>query len=284
MQTQNYLMLLVTLSLMACNAINIFDGGDNGEPTEQNQTSGLLLSVRITGGLAGVNQELQVEENGTSSFDDSFLGDKRFTIELSESELADLDTLMLRNDFFLLEDEYIDPNVADAFLYEITYGGDDSVKTVLTDNFAAPTNLKSIVSGVNALAQKTRNNGLELTLQLSQSEIGSGETIDLTLTVENTTVQALLLNFSDGQIFDFTASRSNSTGQQKVFWNWAHDQAFTAALWEMQLEPGGTKSYEVTWNGRDNSGVQLSGELFMRADLVSLPGGRTEPQTLTIKE
>ncbi len=276
--------LLTFTALSSCNAIDIFSSGD-AETAGTARDDSTFLFVQITGGIAGVSQLFVVTESGAAVFEDSFGPGISWTKQLSAAEVQGIKTSMKENRFFDLENNYIDRQVADAFIYSINFQQGGLNHTVTTDNFGAPGNLQTIVSEVRSLIDLTRENGLEISLQLSKSEIASGKSVDMTLFVKNTTNLPLALRFNDGQIFDFRAfSTMTASPQDFIIWNWAHDQFFTQALWQLELTPGETKSYTVSWDGKGNDGTSQIGTFHIAASLVSRPGGSPAQQTLTIRE
>ncbi|NIR47315.1 hypothetical protein GWO43_02420 [candidate division KSB1 bacterium] len=274
------LLLNFALTLCACDMPSILDDGSQQE--SRSQEAPILLSVEITGGIAGVNQQLRVDIQGKAVFNDQSIQRKSWTNQLSDSELDSLVNLFLINDYFQLEDRYFDPQVADAFHYAISFTHDEKTKVVQTDNFGAPENLKRIVEGIHALIDEVRNTGLELRLELSGDELLLGDTVDLTLFVTNSRTTPVTLHFSSGQSFDFYA-RVASADRGAIVWNWAHDKAFIQVLRNVDLEAAETRSYQVTWDGRDNRGRFITGEVFAGAELVSVPGGSPAEKRLTIK-
>ncbi|MFQ5866056.1 MAG: BsuPI-related putative proteinase inhibitor [bacterium] len=279
--------LLITVCFFACDFPAILNGDNQPLNSNQNKIAENLLFVEITGGIAGVNQRLVVDEFGLAIFVDSFYPGAKWVAQLSPAELDSLITLFLDNNFFQLNEEYLDEQVADAFFYAISFKHNNMTKTVRTDYFGAPDNLKSIVDGVLQLKNRIIENGLDLKLELSRQDMTPGDQVDLKLIVSNVSDEPLTLHFSSGQIFDFYAVfgvNNNATGDKdSLIWNWAHDKVFTESVWDFVLEAGETQYYQVTWDGRDNSGNLVSGELTMGAELVSVPGGRPEETILNIK-
>jgi len=277
--------LLVLISLMAlwasaCDLPAILSGEDQPANTDRNNfSSDNLLIVDINGGIAGVSQRLAVAENGRASFVDYSRANAKWVVELSGTELNGLVELMLDNNFFGLNDQYIDPQVADAFLYTITFTNNNQNKTVVTDYFGAPDNLKRIVDGVQALVSRVTQNGLEFKLEVSRAQNASAGKVDLKLTATNITDQTLTLRFPTGQIFEFYAyqpvleTRLGFGVGDSLVWNWAHDKAFIQVITTLPLPAGESLSYQVTWDGRDNSGNPISGQVAIGAELLSVPGG-----------
>lgn len=276
--------LFITSYFLACDFPSIFSG-NNQLSGHENLTQD-LLSVEITGGIAGVNQRLVVDESGVAYFVDSFYPGAKWVVRLSPDELNGLISLFVSNNFFQLNTEYISGRVADAFFYIISFNLGNVTKTVTTDYFGAPENLKRIVDGLLQLKTRITNNGLDLKLELSQHEIVVGDKVDLKLLVTNSTDRPLTLHFSSGQIFDFYALIDvyypNPIDNDSLVWNWAHDKVFAAVLQDVMLEAGETRSYQVAWDGRDNSGNLVQGDFNIAAELVSIPGGRPVNQKLTI--
>ncbi|MFQ5751530.1 MAG: BsuPI-related putative proteinase inhibitor [bacterium] len=280
--------IFITFFFVACDFPAILSGDNQSSNSDQEARTENLLFVEITGGIAGINQRLIVDESGQALFVDSFHPGAKWVVQLSSSELNNLISLILENHFFQLNSDYVDGQVADAFFYAISFNYDDKTKTVTTDYFAAPANLKRIVDGVLALKTRITDNGLDLKLELSQSEIVMGDKVELKLVVTNSLAKPLSLHFSSGQIFDFFAfieiSNHTATGSDSLIWNWAHDKLFTENVWDLILAAGESRSYQVTWDGRDLGGKFVSGEITIGAELVSVPGGCAEQQKLLIRK
>lgn len=277
------LICTIVLSFVACDLPVILSGDNQSTQDRQNKTelADTLLSVEITGGFAGVNQNLVVDESGLAIFEDSFHPGAEWVIQLSSAELDSLTQLMLENNFFQLKGEFFDVMVADAFNYAIHFRYSDQINTVKTDYFGAPEGLQRIIDGIVDLKDKFTQPGLDLKLELSKQRINTGEEVELTLLVTNTSAKPLTLHFTSGQIFDFYA-KLKDTDSDIVTWNWSHDKVFTQILWDLILESGETKIYQVTWNGSDNSGNFAVGEYIIGAELLSIPGGSPEQKLLHI--
>jgi len=282
-----FLLILSTIALFGCDFPNILSGSDDSrDPNgDENATADTLLYVHITGGFAGVNQTLLVRESGMASFTDSFRGGAEWRTQLSSNEIKDIKKLILTNGFLLLEEEqYSDPQVADAFFYDIqAFGGDESHR-VLTDNFGAPDNLKNVVEGILELIESITERGLNLELMLGASEIEQGDTVELILRATNESSGTITLRFNSGQIFDFCAFRHTPGVMDSLIWNWAHDQIFTQQLQEIELAAGESRSYKVEWGGRNNEGELVTGDFSISGKLMSLPGGATQRKFLQIVE
>jgi hypothetical protein len=152
--------LLILVSLVyACHSPNSFDS--NGDPIPGSESDTLLV-VKITGGIAGVNGRVVIQQSGLSVSTDLFQSGAMSRVHLAAKEIEDLNSLMLDNDFFQLEDRYVNKEVADAFFYEISFTAGKRNKTVITDYFGAPDDLQKIVDGLNVLINRILDNGLSV--------------------------------------------------------------------------------------------------------------------------
>ncbi len=267
---------IFVLFSVACDFASPFGGDEPANTSQEEFEPGtIFLNVDITGGFAGVQQNLQVDESGTAFFKNSLRPGANWKIQLTSAQLEDITKLMAENDFFGLNDSYIDTRAADAFIYAISYREDDQNKTVHTDGISVPENVTRIIQGILELVSKVTGHGLQFDLQLNQSQIKLDENVEMTLLVTNVSDQPIRLRFDSGQVFDFLAVKEPTVGDgpEFVVWNWAHDRAFTLQILAFSIQPGETKSYQVTWNGRGNNGDAVNGRFAIRAVLVSIPGG-----------
>ncbi|MCH8021243.1 hypothetical protein IH785_15450 [candidate division KSB1 bacterium] len=270
-------MTLFVLFFVACDFPSPFSGDDQKADTPQEalEPGTIFFNVDISGGFAGVRQNLQVDESGNVFFKDSLRPGANWKILLAPAQLEDIKKLMTENDFFGLNDSYIDTRTADAFIYAISYRENDQSKTVHTDGISVPENVTRIIQGILELVSKVTGYGLQFDLQLNQSQIKPDEDVEMTLLITNVSDQPIRLRFDSGQVFDFLAVKEPVVGDgpESVVWNWAHDKAFTLQILAFSIQPGETKSYQVTWDGRDNNGDAVNGRFAIRAVLVSIPGG-----------
>lgn len=251
--------------------------GSNGDP---------VITMLVTGGIAGVNQQLVVDSNGFISFADGLLDSPRYTNYLTAAEYADLQAKFLNNDFFRLRESYTAADVADAFYYDLTFRSHGLSHRVVTDYLSAPSNLREIIDALNAIIDKLTRAGLQLTITSSTTTLRHGQTVKLSLAVKNLAAGPLTLHFRSGRIFDFFAAAQSSLApyQPAKVWSWAHDKAFSLALEQITLAAGETRSYDVEWDGRDNAGQLLKGDFVVGAELASVPGGSTRLLPLRITE
>lgn len=99
-----------------------------------------LVDYHVTGGFIGIDEHLVVRASGEAvlTSDRSPSG----TRDLSDDELAALNRVLEASDFANIPADTIDPNVADAFVYQVTYQG----RTVVTsDGYLTPPELQEII-------------------------------------------------------------------------------------------------------------------------------------------
>ena len=267
---------IFVLFSIACDFASPFGGDEQANTSQEEVEQGtVFLNVDITGGFAGVRQNLQLDESGNVFFKDSLRPGANWKIQLTPAQLEDINKLMAENGFFGLNDSYIDTRAADAFIYAISYRKNDQSKTVLTDGISVPENVTRIIQGIVELVSKVTGYGLLFELRLNPSQIKTDENVEMTLLVTNGTDQPIRLRFMSGQVFDFLAVKEPVVGDgpELLVWNWAHGKAFTLQIWTLDIQPGEAKSYQVTWDGRDNNNDALTGRFAIRAVLVSIPGG-----------
>ena len=267
---------IFVLFSVACDFASPFGADEPADTSlEEVEPGTIFLNVDITGGFAGVQQNLHVDESGNAFFKDSLRPGANWKVQLAPAQLEDIKKVMTENNFFGLNDSYIDTRAADAFIYAISYRENDQNKTVHTDGISVPENVTRIIQGILELVSTVTGFGLQFDLQLNQSQIKPDENVEMTLLVTNVSDQPIRLRFDSGQVFDFLAVKEPVVGDGPEFlvWNWAYDKAFTQQIWTLEIPPGETKSYQVIWDGRDNNGDAVNGRFAIRAVLVSIPGG-----------
>ncbi|MFQ5641238.1 MAG: BsuPI-related putative proteinase inhibitor [bacterium] len=248
-----------------------------------------VIRLNITGGIAGINQELIVRQNGFIEFQNNFPFGGSYTDALTSEEFASLHSLFLDNNFTRLNERYVTENTADFIYYEITFIQDDLSKTVFADHSAAPLGLKTIIEHLKAIIQNITQDGLQFRLEVSKDSLRVGEPAVLKLIVKNISGQNIALHFQDGQRFNFfaqgilTASPDSRIALQKL-WNWDQDKVFDQATHTIDLPAGNALEFVANWDGADNNGSVLSGNIWVGGELVSTPGGTTPMIRVVINE
>lgn len=123
---------------------------------------------------------------------------------------------------------------------------------------------------------------LEVTLSTGKTEYQFGDDIKMTLTVRNISDEPVVLNFSDGQIYDFAIREL--PGENEV-WQWSSRRAFTQAAWSIVLAPEDRITYSEVWNqlGKDLSQAK-PGLYQIEANQLSEPELSAEPVQIRILE
>jgi len=281
------LLLSISLTVASCDFPSILseDSRNTETSTRQDSVADTLLAVQITGGIAGVLQNLLVDESGLAVFTDNQQVNRQWTVQLSNAEVQELVDLFIENGFFSYRGAYTDPQVADAFFYRILLVHNNQRNSVVTDHFGDPEPLKRIVDGVIVLQNRIIENGLSLKLDVKPLA-NEANKFDLTLTVTNISKEKIDLRFSSSQVFDYYVRREAVEGSFNrsggFLWNWSSDKVFAAVLSNISLQAGESQSYQVTWGGRDNAGNVLTGEVFLGATLKSVPGGSAQEQSVKL--
>ena len=270
------------LLFSACDSVNIFGPEDTSEYQTLPQNKVEFLTVFITGGFAGVSQELHVFSDGRISLITN-QGYSEKNIQLTDEQVLDIAKVFEKNNFFALSSSYKNVDVRDAFLYQITFSSGERDATLTTNGFDIPENLENILEEIHALIEKIYRYGLGLSLSVDKTTVQKDETIQLTFTVKNITQNPVELLFNTSQIFDFHASSSPNWNPGNIVWNWSHSKDFAQVINHSTLEAQKSRTFKTTWDCRDNHGVRLAGTYFLTGALVSIPGGKSEAVRLTIE-
>jgi hypothetical protein len=228
--------------------------------------------MHVTGGFSGVNEQLLIDANRFVRFSDQ--GGQIETV-LSAEEHSRLIALFIEKDFLHLNSSYIDARIADAFHFRLVFRYSGSDKEVATDYFAAPAELKTLVDNLRGLIDDLRRQSLTLEIKTSAETLRHGEKLTLTLTATNHNDSPVTLQ-TGGQKFDFFVLPGGAvtapTRSSSVLWNWAYDKAFIAIVETITFRPGESRMYTVEWDGRNNNGDLLEGEVWLGARFVARPG------------
>ncbi len=102
----------------------------------------------------------------------------------------------------------------------------------------------------------------------------SGDGVTLVLQVTNTSSSPVELEFSTGQSYDFVVSRD-----EREFWRWSADRAFTQALRSEVVSPGETLRYQEVWPNP----AELRGEFTVTGTLTARNYPLTQTATLDLE-
>lgn len=264
------------LGLFACDSIDIFDSNQeeqvNALPPDRE-----FLRVHKTGGFAGVDEMLSIYGNGQAVLQQSFGYAEKRTV-LSPPEVYRIQQSFSRNHFMQLQDSYFDPQVKDAFNYEIYYFDGKKEKTVTTNGFSIPSDLENVLSEIQRIEQVILKDGLEFVLVVERTKLSAQEPVSLLLKVTNTSEKTIILKCNSAQSYDFLATSNTKRFTDAVVWQWSATRVFAQVLTQFALAPNETRTFSAVWSGADRP----TGTLFFYGKLLSWPGGVTRPVMIEI--
>ena len=281
--------LILLFALTACEHPGIFSSENLDAPArwDENFQQNVIIDMNITGGFAGVNERLQIADNGVVVYrrDPRFGGIYRDL--LTADRLANLKALFYENDFFSLKPAYVSDWV-DVFYYDIRYQEGKLQHRVSADVQAAPGGLREIIEVLNEVIGQVSSK-LDFSLRVIPPDtLRPGQSAELIFEVRNTSRESLTLRFRSGQKYDFyavppTTANAIEQAMSQPLWNWANGLLFTQALENKTLGPNDAMSFSVQWDGTDNSGNRLIGEVWLTAELTSFPGGIARPMRIIVQ-
>jgi hypothetical protein len=86
---------------------------------------------------------------------------------------------------------------------------------------------------------------LRLSLATGKAAYRAGEPVEMTLSVTNTSGQAVELHFDTSQRYDFAI---HDAAEREV-WNWAQEQIFAQVLGREEIAPGATRVFKEKFLG-----------------------------------
>lgn len=102
------------------------------------------------------------------------------------------------------------------------------------------------------------------------------------LIVQNVSDKNKLLNFKDGQAYDFVVKKL--PGAENI-WQWSEGLMFTQEAWSLFLTPGVKVNYLAVWNQKDRNLIQVEPGIYkIEAKLTCMPEIIAEPLQIEILE
>ena len=115
---------------------------------------------------------------------------------------------------------------------------------------------------------------------VDKTELKVGETVNVKMTVTNTTADAQTLHFGSGQSFDVLVS--NAEGQQ--VWSWGANKRFIQVLRDVPLAAGESKTFDAQWDGLTFPDFKkAAGTYSIQAVLMTNPRVNAAPVTVEVK-
>ena len=137
MKSPAALTVALLLTLSACGA----DAAGNGSTTTTTVPAGLSGSIRVSGGIAGIDETWVLESDGTVLGPDGYVG------TLSAADRSSLEATVAAAGFFDLDAEYLPVDqCCDRFTYRVTITRGEDTHTVTTiDAAEAPESLFALI-------------------------------------------------------------------------------------------------------------------------------------------
>ncbi len=100
-------------------------------------------------------------------------------------------------------------------------------------------------------AERTVGN-LRVDMAVGKATFQAGEPIAIVMSVTNTGAAPLSLTMTSAQQYEVIVRQRGA-----LIWQWSHDKAFAQVVRDTELTPGGTLSFQVTWDQRDLQGRRV---------------------------
>ena len=118
-------------------------------------------------------------------------------------------------------------------------------------------------------------------LKMSGDAVDRGDSVELELTVKNSSARAVRIPFATQQKYDFEVWRDN-----RLVWRWSQGKQFAQSITAVVLQPGGTATYRTNWELRNNAGMYVPAgryqvRAFLRTGVPELRIGASAPLTVT---
>ncbi len=282
--------VIALAATLGCSHPALFEASQAAEDLEFRDDLPVVIDYEVRGGFAGIHRHLTVFSNHLVRFtDDPRAPQRSFRDRLEDSEYENLISTFATANFFGLQERYIDPNVADAFHYDIVFNQSGTTKKVEAEGIRLPKQLQDVISALDGTIQALVQNGVKLQLSLSDSTIAAGESVTFTLTATAPSTGGRTLTFPTAQTYDFFVVSDSPLPpgdpipQDKIVWKWSAGRVFAQVVRTVELRPGESRTYTETWTARDAGGNPLKGRFWVIGSLKSVPGGDSAAVELTIE-
>ncbi len=108
-----------------------------------------------------------------------------------------------------------------------------------------------LAGGASPRAERTIGN-LRVDMAVGKAVFPAGEPVVIVLSVTNTGAVPLNLTMTSAQQYEVTVRQRGA-----LIWQWSHDKAFAQVVRDTELTPGGTLSFQVSWDQRDLQGRRV---------------------------
>jgi hypothetical protein len=271
-----YILLLIVLAT-GCDSVRIF------EPVLERQTvadpvdKAVLINARVVSDPNHSWQYLDIYTDGLT-----VIRGHRLYLEkssyLSAQELQTLQDRFVQHNFMQLPSSLIDKSTIAPLTYVIDYHSGAASNQVCTNDLVNNSGLAQIVAALDAVVERVVTDGLVLTLEVSPTTLRADATVLLRLILRNTGSRSIQLSFQSDQLYRFNAYRKyrseSSVTTVPNEWIGAAQENFLGVQ-EGVLRPGEALTFSKTWDGKDEKGMRLLGDVAINAELLTVPGGIT---------
>ncbi len=156
----------------------------------------------------------------------------------------------------VLPPDAVNPDVAWSSTDNSVASVDESGLVSAVDAGTATITVTTVDQSLTASCNVTVVEWLELTIRDASDNqslaFGEGSEVHFLITMRNPTDSPITLSCPDTQLYDIELYSSDNI----LVWNWARGPAFAAVTTDVVLGPGEVRTYEETWDQKDNQGNQ----------------------------
>jgi len=292
--SKGFLIIAAAIGLVlghGCERASLFDS-DQPAPIQNSgigPSGEIVVDVEVQGGFAGVHRDFTVCENGYARYVDYAAGGGQTDRMLSPDEYHALVAYFLEKDFFNLDGNYFEANVADAMRFAIQFRHGGREKKVGTDGLHVPQNLLDLLTHLNEIIDDLNHHALQLDFRMDRQSLLPGQFVNLSLTITNSQTKTIQLA-SGVQRFEFFALPATMAplppldSPTAYAWNYTYGKVYIMLMQYTTLAPGASLIFQAQWDGIGNNGARLEGAYLVGARALTSPGGGTPLQPLQISK
>jgi hypothetical protein len=108
----------------------------------------------------------------------------------------------------------------------------------------------ALLAGVVAPTRAERTVGtLRVDMAIGKAAFQIGEPVAIVMSATNTGTTPLAATTTSAQQYEVIVRQRGA-----LIWQWSHDKAFAQVVRDIEMAPGATLTYQVTWDQRDLQG------------------------------
>ena len=296
--------IIVMISMAACKHSGLFspESSEFVSTIPEINSDDVMVHMKTSGGTLGLDQDLFILKNRQMVIYDNYPDNGSLYRTLSQDEFDEIRQLFVEN-YFYSQRNAIDSELKGGdTLYEITYQQED-FKHSITANYNQASEPIQVIINTLTEKQKELKNSLKMVINTSSAEVRQGETVWLTLRLENHSDQDVVLNADSSRIYNFIIYEIDEgsftdLSDKNVVWSYSLDGDHEALQDFGYLDAGaGLDSNKVEssssaftfrpveWNGFTNDkSRQVVGRVAIIAELFTNPGGKSRAVQIVLKE